>query len=247
MASRKRAGLPKQRLPQTPLSTPKPFIVKAHRNTQFFNTTKDTLVAFLFVFAFVFLGADKALATATVTPASGGGSISADTAANGPSPAWTTLGAITIAEGAATDFAAGIGVTLILKTPAGFEFSTAVTPNITFTASRDITSATVAMTDSSTATITLTASGTTLLDTLTIGSTTSLQVRPTAGTPLASGNITVATSSTATVTGITKGTTSMGTLAELGGVVTQLAFTTQPVGATVGAAFTTQPVVKSMV
>jgi hypothetical protein len=140
-----------------------------------------TLVAGLFL-----AGSSSAFATVALTGASGGGIISADTAANGLAPAWTTLGPVTITEGASTDFTNGTGVTLILKAPAGFQFNTAVTPNVTFTASKNITSAFATMTDASTITITLTVSGTAVSgDSLTIGSTTGIQVRPTASTPLA--------------------------------------------------------------
>ena len=140
--------------------------------------TRLILIAGLFLAT-----ASSAFATVTITGASGGGNISADTAANAPAPAWTTLGPITITEGASTDFTNGTGVTLILKAPAGFQFNTAVTPNVTFTASKNITSAFATMTDSSTITVTLTVSGTaTAGDSLTIGSTTGIQVRPTAMT-----------------------------------------------------------------
>jgi hypothetical protein len=181
------------------------------------NTRNLTHIARLLVFAIVLVGADKVWATVTLTAASGGGSISADTAATAASPAWASLGAITIKENAGGDFGAGTNVTMILKTPSGFEFNTAVTPSITYTAGLSIASAVGAMTDASTITLTLTVSNTTLLDTLIIGSTTAIQVRPTAGTPLASGNITLATASTATITGITKGSTSLGALAEVVG------------------------------
>ncbi len=131
----------------------------------------------------------SAFATITLTGASGGSNISADTASNAPAPAWTTLGAITITEGASTDFTNGTGVTLVLRVPAGFQFNTVVTPNITFTGTKNIQSASVAMTDSSNITVTLTVSGTAVSgDSLTIGSTTGIQVRPTASTPLATGN-----------------------------------------------------------
>jgi unsaturated rhamnogalacturonyl hydrolase len=146
--------------------------------------TRLTLIAGFFLAA-----AGSAVATVTVTSASGGGSISADTASNAPAPAWTTLGAITITEGASTDFTNGNGVTLVLKAPAGFQFNTAVTPNVTFTAGKNITSASAVMTDASTITITLTVSGAAVSgDSLTIGSTTGIQVRPTAIAPLATDN-----------------------------------------------------------
>ena len=214
--------------------------MKAHRNTQFMNTTKHTLVACLFVLAFAFLGAGKALATVTITAANA--SISADTAANAAVPAWTTLGTITITEQADTDFAKGTNVTLILNPPSGFQFNTGSSPGVNWTTAKDISNAVITVSSATTLTITLTVTNTTGLDTLNI---TGIQVQPTAGTPLASGNITVATASTETVTGIAKGTTSLGALTEVTGTATQLAFTTQPAGATAGAVFGTQPVLKS--
>ena len=146
--------------------------------------TRFTLVAGLFLAM-----AGSAFATVTLTGASGGGNISADTASNAPSPAWTTLGATTITEGASTDFTNGTGVTLVLRAPAGFQFNTAVTPNITYTTAKNITSASVAMTDSSNITVTLTVSTPAVVgDSLTIGSTTGIQVRPKLGVPLTTGN-----------------------------------------------------------
>ena len=50
--------------------------------------TRLTLIAGLFLAT-----AGSAFATVTITGASGGGNISADTASNAPAPAWTTLGA----------------------------------------------------------------------------------------------------------------------------------------------------------
>jgi rhamnogalacturonyl hydrolase YesR len=144
--------------------------------------TRFTLIAGLFLAA-----ASSAFATVTITNATGGSTISADTASNAPSPAWTTLGAITITEGVTNDFINGTGVSLILKAPAGFQFNTAVTPNVTFTAGKNITSASAVMTDATNLTVTLTVSGTNATDSLTIGSTTGIQVRPTASLPFATG------------------------------------------------------------
>ncbi len=99
--------------------------------------TRNTLLATLLVCALALMGVSKASAAVTVTGATGGSAISADTTGN----AWTTLGAITIAEGANGDFAAGTSVTLVLNAPAGFEFNTAVIPDVSFTAGNDISSA----------------------------------------------------------------------------------------------------------
>ncbi|MCG7755010.1 hypothetical protein, partial [Flavihumibacter cheonanensis] len=81
------------------------------------------------------------------------------------------------------------GGTLIVRAPAGFEFNTNSVPSVSFVAGRNITAATIELTNPTTLRVTLTVSGSTATDTLTIGATTPLQVRPTAVTPLASGDI----------------------------------------------------------
>ncbi len=193
----------------------------------------------------------SALGAVTVTPASGGGSISADTAANAAAPAWTSLGSIVIAEPSNSKGDIG-GGTLILKAPAGFQFNSAATPSLTFSAGQDITAASIAVTDPTTLTVTLTVSGSSARDTLTIGGTTPVQVRPIAGTPLPSGNIYRPTSGggTAVINGVTatantsgSGGTSFGALKEVVGTARQLALQTAPSAAvTAGAVFSPQPV-----
>lgn len=188
---------------------------------------------------------------ASITAASGGGSISADTAANAPTPAWTSLGSIVIAESNNTRGDIG-GGTLVLKSPAGFEFNTAVVPNITFTSLRNIIAASADYTDSTTLTITLLVLGSDATDTLTIGGTTRVQVRPTAGTPLASGNLhrPTADGGTAVIVGVTasanpngSGGTSFGALRAVSGVARQLALqTVLPTAITAGNLFSPAPV-----
>jgi hypothetical protein len=146
-----------------------------------------------------------ARASVVNTGAGNGAAIPADTAATGSSAAWTTLGAIGIAEGVKTDFHVGTGLTLVLKIPAGFELNTASPPSISVVAGSDITAASIAVTDRQTLTITLTVSGTGTRDTLSIGAT-GLQVRPAQTAPLASGKHIYRPTSgggTATITGIT--------------------------------------------
>jgi hypothetical protein len=196
--------------------------------------SKSVLAAFrlaslLFVLAFGLAGASRVWATVTITGATGGSSLSADTAASASVPAWATLGPITIAEGANADFGAGTNVTVLLKAPSGFVFNTAVTPDITYTASKDITAAAVAVTDSTTLTLTLTVSNTANRDTLIIGNTTGIQVQPSAGTPLATGKHLYRPTSggTATVTGVTTSAdgssgSNFGTLTEVAGAATSL-------------------------
>jgi len=207
------------------------------------------------VAALAAIAVDHAVAAVSVTGASGGGSISADKAATAPLPAWTTLGPIVMVEGNKNDFGPGNNVTLVLKAPAGFEFNTAATPSIVATPGANIKAASIAVTDSSTMTVTLTVSSPGLLDTLTIGGVAGIQVRPMAATPLAAGGKHIyrptTGGGTATIAGITTSSdgssgSNFGNLTEVGGIVTQLGFATQPGNATAGSAFGTPPVVKSL-
>jgi hypothetical protein len=195
--------------------------------------------------------AASARAAVSVTGASGGGSISADTAANATTPAWTSLGSITIAEPSGSKGDIG-GGTLILKAPAGFEFNPTPTPSIAFTAGRNITAASIAATDSTTLTVTLSVTGSNSADKITIGETTPVRVRSIAGTPLPTGNIYRPTpgGGTAVIAGITatantdgSGGTSFGALREVAGAARQLALQTAPPAAvTAGAVFSPQPI-----
>jgi hypothetical protein len=127
---------------------------------------------------------------------------------------------IVITEGTAEDIAAGqTNVTLILVVPDGFEFNTEVTPSVALSETTDITDISVSVT-STAITITFTSDDTANeIDTITIGETTPIQVRPLHGTPLASGDILSSTSSTCSITGITHGSTSFGTLTEVAGAL----------------------------
>ncbi len=192
-----------------------------------------------------FAGVNNAFAAVTVTAATGGGAISADTNTTNGTATWTTLTGPTIAEGAFRDFPnAG---TFILTAPSGFSFNTgaAVTATITRTAGTGSCFAftsTTATPAASTVTFTLNAQdgnpGTTRCHVVF----SNIQVRPTAGTPLATGNMTK--SGTATVSGITSGTTNLGTLTEVAGAKHQLVYTTQPpAAATTSVNFATNPVI----
>ena len=193
-----------------------------------------------------------ALAAVSLTGAAGGTNISADTAATAPSPGWTTLGPVTLLEGATGDFAPGTNVTLVLKAPVGFQFNTAVVPDVTFTAGGDLTSASVAMTSSATITLTLTVAGAGSVDSLTLGSVTGIQVQPTTGSPLAAGNHIYRPSTgggTATITGISTSAdgssgSNFGSLTEVPGVASELGIATQPsASAVAGQLFGQQPVI----
>src|SRR5436190_8554256 len=99
------------------------------------------------------------LADVTISEPSGGWNISADKAVNSTNgAAFSPLGTITISEGTNTDFAVGVNKTLILAPPSGWRFNPGV-GTVTFTGSRDITSASIAVT-SSNLTVTLSVGGT---------------------------------------------------------------------------------------
>lgn len=141
----------------------------------------------------------------SVTPASQGTNIPADKSANSVSPAggtFTTLGDITITEGQRDDISTG--GTIILTAPTGWKFNTGV-GTVSFTASRDITAATIAVT-STTITVTLTIPTTTATDQFVISG---IQVKADAGQNLANNGNILRTGGTATINGIS-GTTNFG-------------------------------------
>src|SRR5437868_3491990 len=84
----------------------------------------------------------SAMATVTITPATGGLNISGSLASDGTAPGWVTLGNINVAEqtpgvGHQKDFSKVPGGIWSLKAPAGFEFNTGATPGVSYTS--DIT------------------------------------------------------------------------------------------------------------
>jgi len=192
--------------------------------------------AVVLVLSFSLIMAVPAQAAVMVTPAAGGGAISADTAAGAPGAAWTSLGTITIAENANDDIAASqAGVTLILNAPAGFQFNAAQSPSISGPAG-DITAITVTSTTAAAITITFSTDGAAdALDTIVISQATAIQVQPTAGTPLLSGNIQKAAGSTCSIAGV-DGTTNFGMLTEVAGAVATLTVVVQPSDALAGVA-----------
>src|SRR6266568_5293647 len=183
-------------------------------------------------------------ADVTVTSPSAGQGISADTAFNSTNGAgFSALGDIVITEGATTDFAPGTNKTLILTLPDGWRFNTAAAAGATFLNSRDITSASVAVTTSN-ATVTLTVSGTTKSDTLTISG---LQVQPLDGSSqdnlngLYIYNLSV-NPGTETIAGIYQDYTTFGLLYTTEGAPKALSFITPPAPtATAGVLLNPQP------
>src|SRR5262249_6948495 len=141
-----------------------------------------------------------------ITAATGGTSISADTAQNSATPSFTTLGNIVIQEGANGDFAAGTGVTLIFTAPTGWRFNPGIGTAVAAQGSGPggnqsaVNSTTIT---ASNITVNFTVSGVGQINSLTL---LGIQVQSTNGATLpASGNIFRATGNagTASVNGIT--------------------------------------------
>jgi len=158
-------------------------------------------------------------ASITITPATGGGAISADDSTSG---AWTALTGPLYGEAASANVGTG---TIIMNAPSGFIFDvggTAPTVLVTRTAgaganSRNINAVasgtSLAITSISTTQITFTvtsSSNTGVTNSLTWQN---VRVRPNISYPLASGNITK--SGTASMVGVTNGATNFGTLTEI--------------------------------
>ena len=165
----------------------------------------------------------SASAAVTVTPASGGTAISADTtSAVGGSNTSTTLGSIIIDENSNGDFnfTPSEPRTFILNAPTGFTFDTSSSPNVTFNGGEDISSVSVTSFTATALTITITPAGgnvTNDSDDITIGSVIPLKVKPTTSVAGTTGNIT--NSGTLVIIGVTQGTTNFGTLTEVAGAV----------------------------
>jgi adhesin/invasin len=184
-------------------------------------------------------------ANVAVTAAAGGGSISADTSANAVAPAWTTLGPITITEGANDDIAPGqAGATLILTAPEGFDFNTAQLPDVTGL-STDLSGLALAFPTAATLQLTLTSDGVAdAVDTVVIGGVTPLQVRPIDGDRLDAGDILRDSDDPGTVVivGIAEDVTSFGTLTTVPGVPAELDLSIPPSASTnAGVPFAQQP------
>ena len=178
-------------------------------------TSKNSkLMYVIFAFLSFCFASNPAFANVAVTAATGGTNICHNTAADGTAPAYTTLGVITVTEGANTDFATGLDQ-IVLTAPPGWQFNTAVTPTFGFTAGRNVVAVFNAGFSAGTLTIDIVSGGTNSADAITI---TGLQVEPTtmaaaAGYMYASG--------TTGVTGITTGAagTNFGNLSQTGPTV----------------------------
>ena len=204
--------------------------------------------------------AGNALATVTVTAATGGTGLSADTAQNGATPGFTTLGNIVLDESANGDFTPGTGVTLILTAPTGWRFKPGA--GSATSTGKDIPSSNVSLSVSdSNIIVTFNVTGTGGKDTLTISG---IQIQATDGGALpASGSIfrSSLNPGTATIAGITStanangsGGSNFGSLSQVigaaslfvvmpgqsftdGGTVAASGISGTPVGQTAGVAF----------
>ncbi|HEX8994340.1 MAG TPA: hypothetical protein VF803_03750, partial [Candidatus Paceibacterota bacterium] len=194
----------------------------------------------------LFAAAPVALAAATVTLATGGSAISADTNGTNGTGVYTALAGPTVTEGASGDIHNG---TIILNVPTGFVFSTAA-GSVTATVDNFNNCAanqTTLLNKTSFQTVTPTATTITVSVTrATSGGCkdriiwSGIAVRPTAGTPLASGNVTK--SGTSGITGVTT-STNFGTLTEVPGALDHFSFAalgTQAAGVSFNVVMTAQ-------
>jgi fibronectin-binding autotransporter adhesin len=152
--------------------------------------------ALCFIMLFAVL---RGYGTITVTAASA--SICTNYASTGPAPHWTTLGTMTVTEGAATDMGNVAGAwtaTVTVVPPTGWQFNSSATPTLGFTAAKNITSVTRSSFTSTTLVISIAGTNKTQVDAVTIAG---LQVQPTS-TSAATGNIKPSTIS-GTMTGLT--------------------------------------------
>jgi unsaturated rhamnogalacturonyl hydrolase len=152
------------------------------------NSIKNGILALLFVFTLALVGVTRSFAAATLTPATGGGAISADTAGGTP---WTSLTGPIVTETVAAQIGTG---TIVVSAPSGFEFNISAGTTVRVTGSatpgnniNDLASgSTITPTISASAiTISISSKSATTANTLTWQN---VQVRPTGGT-LASGTL----------------------------------------------------------
>jgi hypothetical protein len=186
--------------------------------------------------------AQETFTDGTVTVATGGSAISADTNTTNGTATWTALTGPNYTEATGGDASTG---TIVLNAPSGFVFDTSGTAPTVLVAKAGGGSGTningaanggtsYAMTSISstqlTFTIALASSG--QRSSLTWQN---VRIRPSAATPLASGNITK--SGTSTMVGVTAGITNFGTLTEVAGATKAVTITPSTTTPTAGSAF----------
>ena len=185
-----------------------------------------------FVVAFVLLAGYGFAHAGSLTLATGGSAISADTNIATGTATWTILSGPTYTESNHADVSTG---TIVFNVPAGFSFNASSTPTATVTristyGRGPYTDLALSLTSitASAITFTVTRSANGVHDSITWGN---IQVRPNVGSPLASGNITLG--GTASLNNVSAGA-NLGTLTEVAGsTASQLLFGSQPSTSTV--------------
>ncbi|OIR07181.1 hypothetical protein GALL_107700 [mine drainage metagenome] len=184
--------------------------------------------------ALVLLVASGFVRAGSLTAATGGSAISADTNIANGTATWTILTGPVYSESASGNVSTG---TIVFNAPAGFSFNTAAIPTATVTriAGNSGNLLTLSFTSITASAITFTVTQSSSGNRQYRITWANIQVRPNAGTPLASGNIT--NSGTATLNGVAAGA-NFGTLTELAGAANKLGFVTQPSNTAAGGAIT---------
>ena len=207
------------------------FKTKSLRKLPFYLLAMAIMVGGIFIYK---VSATSPLSIATAT---GAENVSIDTTSHaGGSGTWTAISGPVIHEGAAGDIALGDHT---LTLPSGWEFNTAQSATLSITGGSALTLANsniLPASDHITFTVTATSTGTPAV--LAIAN---LEVRPTGSNPVGTGYM---TQTVGTMSNVNNGVTSFGTFTTVPGVVTKLAFSTQPSATTIyGSNFSQQPVV----
>ncbi len=162
----------------------------------------------------------------TLTPATGGSAISADTNIASGTATWTSLSGPVYSEAATGEASLG---TIVFNAPSGFSFNTGAIPVATVarlagggSGNRNLA---ISFTSISATQIVFTVTRISSSGVYNSITWSNIQVRPNVGTPLASGNITL--SGTATLNGAPSGS-NCGALSEVGGAPNHLVFSQQP-------------------
>src|SRR5438876_8342095 len=183
-----------------------------------------------------------ALGDVIITEPLGGNDVSADKCLNSTNgAAFIALGNIVLTEAVTTDFAVGNNKTFILTLPSGWQFNSGV-GSVSFTGSRDITAASIAVATSS-LTVTFSVAGTGKFDQLTISG---LQVQALDGSLdwMNTGYILNLSQNpgTAVIAGVGQDLTTFGLLNTIPGTPRSLGMNIQPSPtATAGVVFAQQP------
>ena len=179
--------------------------------------SKNKIIKLLFVFYFLGSAIDSNANVIITMPS--GGTISADSAANGTSPKYVSIGNFLITEGLTSDFAVGNNVTVTLNIPTGWLFNAAAAITAVTTGG-GITGVSVLSKNSTTITIGLTVGNSTRKNTLTISG---VEVMATDGGNVP-GNGNITRGGTAIIAGCPAGAT-LGSLSQTYGAIKELVVT----------------------